>query len=256
MPFTFSHPALVLPLTIFPRHWFSLTGLVIGSLTPDFKYFLRMRIQSVYSHTVAGIFWFDLPLGILLTFLYHNFVRNELISNLPFVLRSRLFRFIDFDWNQYFKTNWLIVSVSIIIGAASHLLWDSFTHESGYFVSTMPKLTETVGLLGKQIPFYKISQHFSTVLGGIIIAFAILKLPADKNVKSQTRTGYWIFVAALTLIIVVTRILFGLDIRSYGHLVASFMSAGLIALVMTPIVASKRINGGNSTQPPGGQNNA
>ena len=57
MPFTFSHPALILPLKYFPNKWFSLTGLVIGSLTPDFEYFLRMRIKSVYSHTLEGIFW-------------------------------------------------------------------------------------------------------------------------------------------------------------------------------------------------------
>ena len=45
MPFTFSHPAAVLPLRLLPRHWFSLTGLVIGSMVPDFEYFLRsMRL--------------------------------------------------------------------------------------------------------------------------------------------------------------------------------------------------------------------
>lgn len=46
MSFTFSHPAIVSPLNYFPNKWFSLTGLVIGSLTPDFEYFLRMRIKS------------------------------------------------------------------------------------------------------------------------------------------------------------------------------------------------------------------
>ena len=44
MPFTFSHPAIVLPLVRKSGHWFSATGLIIGSLTPDFEYFMRMRI--------------------------------------------------------------------------------------------------------------------------------------------------------------------------------------------------------------------
>ena len=39
MPFTFSHPAIVLPLTFLRRQWFSLTGLAVGSLTRDVKYF-------------------------------------------------------------------------------------------------------------------------------------------------------------------------------------------------------------------------
>jgi hypothetical protein len=46
MPFTFLHPAIVLPLTYLPRQWFSLTGLVIGSLTSDFEYVLRVNDKS------------------------------------------------------------------------------------------------------------------------------------------------------------------------------------------------------------------
>ena len=93
MPFTFSHPAIVLPLTYFPKKWFSLTGLVIGSLTPDFEYFLRMRIKSNYSHTIDGLFWFDLPLGLLLAFIFHDIVRNSLFDNLPTFFKSRFSAF-------------------------------------------------------------------------------------------------------------------------------------------------------------------
>ena len=83
MPFTFSHPAIILPLTYLPRRWFSLTGLIIGSLTPDFEYFIRMTPYSLYSHTLSGLFWFDIPLGLLLCFIFHNLVRDSLCSNLP-----------------------------------------------------------------------------------------------------------------------------------------------------------------------------
>lgn len=41
MPFTFSHPAIILPLSYLPKKWFSLTGLIIGSLIPDFEYLLE-----------------------------------------------------------------------------------------------------------------------------------------------------------------------------------------------------------------------
>lgn len=246
MPFTFSHPALVLPLTYLPRHWFSLTGLVIGSLTPDFEYFLRMRIQSDYSHTISGLFWFDIPLGILLTFLYHNIARNGLIHNLPFVLKSRLFRFTRFDWTLHFKAHWLVVSVSILIGAASHLLWDSFTHESGYFVSTFPRLLRTTELVGQEIPVFKILQHGSSFIGGLIVLIALFKLPVDLNVSRQTSTRYWFIAIFLTFVIVIIRIVVGLDIRLYGHLIATIISAGLIALTTTPLITGKRITGGNS----------
>jgi hypothetical protein len=121
MPFTFSHPAIVLPLENISGKTLSLTGLVIGSITPDFEYFIRMKIQSNYSHSLPGLFWFDLPLGLLLTFIYHFIVRNQLISNLPKILNRKLSAFKHFDWLTYFKQNWIKVIVSILIGAALHL---------------------------------------------------------------------------------------------------------------------------------------
>ena len=47
MPFTFSYPAIVLPLTYLPRRWFSLTGLIIGSLTPDFEDFDASAFEEI-----------------------------------------------------------------------------------------------------------------------------------------------------------------------------------------------------------------
>ena len=192
-----------MPLTYLPRQWFSLTGLVIGSLTPDFEYFLRMRAQSNYSHTVSGLFWFDLPLGLLLTFIFHNMVRDSLFENLPTILKSRLLIFKQFDWREYFKRNWVTVIISILIGAASHIFWDSFTHDYGYFARKIPALTNTVDLFGKQIPNFKVLQHLSTLVGGLVIAFALFKLPQDKNMLGKCSLKYWSIFTALTLTIVI-----------------------------------------------------
>jgi hypothetical protein len=234
MPFTFSHPAIVLPLTFLPRQLFSLTGLVIGSLTPDFEYFLRMRIQSNYSHTLSGLFWFDLPLGILLAFIFHNIVRDSLFDNLPPILKSRLTTFKQFNWNNYFKDHWLVAAISVLIGAASHIFWDSFTHDHGYFVQTIPALTNTVDILGRQVPTLKILQHSSTLVGGLVIAFALLKLTPDRNVTGQLNIKYWGILTTLTLTIIAVRLISGLDYKLYGHVIITAISAGLISLTLTP----------------------
>lgn len=241
MPFTFSHPAIVLPLTYLPRHWYSITGLVIGSLTPDFEYFLRMNVQSIYSHTISGLFWFDLPLGILLAFIFHNLIRDSLFDNLPTPLKSRFTTFRSFDWNRHFKSSWFVVLISVVIGAASHLFWDSFTHDHGYFVQAIPALTNTLDLFGRQIPVFKLLQHISTFLGGLIIVFAILKLTPDKNVTRQLNSKYWIVLTMLTLIIIAVRLLSGLDYKLYGHVIVTAISAGLISLTLTPILTRQKI---------------
>jgi hypothetical protein len=234
MPFTFSHPAIVLPLTFLPRQWFSLTGLVIGSLTPDFEYFLRMRIKSNYSHTIEGLFWFDIPLGLLLALIFHNLVRDKLFDNLPIFLKSRFSTFRQFDLKGHFKRNWHVVTTSILIGAASHILWDSFTHDHGYFVKTIPTLQSSVDFLGRQIPILKILQHSSTLLGGLVIAFAIYKLPTNETEKENIDLKYWTIVVGLTFTIIAVRLLGGLELKQYGHVIATAISAGIISLTLTP----------------------
>jgi len=234
MPFTFSHPAIILPFKYLPKKWFSLTGLVIGSLTPDFEYFLRMRIKSNYSHTIGGLFWFDLPLGLLLAFLFHNIVRDRLFDNLPTFLKSRFSTFKQFDWNRQFKQTWLVVIISILIGAASHIFWDSFTHDHGYFVQIIPVLKNSIDFFGRQIPILKILQHSSTLLGGVIISFAIYKLPTNKTENKNVNLKYWTILVVLTLTITLARLLNGLELKQYGHIIVTAISAGLISLTITP----------------------
>jgi len=234
MPFTFSHPAIVLPLTYLPRQWFSLTGLVIGSLTPDFEYFFRMRIKSNYSHTIDGLFWFDLPLGLLLAFIFHNIVRDSLFDNFPSILKSRFLAFRHFDWNGHFKRKWFVVTISILIGAASHIFWDGFTHDHGYFVQTIPALQNSMNFLGGQIPILKILQHSSTFIGGLVIACAIYKLPSNNIEKEIINLKYWTILVTLTLIIIAVRLLSGLELKQYGNLIVTAISAGLISLILTP----------------------
>jgi hypothetical protein len=236
MPFTFSHPAIILPLSYFPRKWFSLTGLIIGSLTPDFEYFIRMKVQSIYSHTLLGIFWFDLPLTILLAFLFHNVVRNSLFFNLPNKIQSRILIFTEFNWNNYFKKNWFIVSISMLIGIASHIFWDGFTHNHGFFVNHFSELRKTILIFGNTIPIWKIIQHLSTLIGGIIIVFAFFKLPEHVIGKFSINKKYWITIVTLTILIVVLRFLISFNIKAFGNIIVSIIATFMLALILGPLL--------------------
>ncbi|RZJ52696.1 MAG: DUF4184 family protein, partial [Flavobacterium sp.] len=242
MPFTFSHPAIILPFNYLPKKWFSLTGLIIGSLTPDFEYFIRMKVQSNYSHTFYGIFWFDLPLAILLSFTFHTIVRNDLYKNLPKNIQQRILVYTNFSWNTYFSGNWIVVITSILIGIVSHIFWDSFTHDSGYFVNHISLLGRSILVYGKEIPVLKIAQHLSTLIGAIIISYTILKLPKN-NIKTYIVTKtYWISILIFTVIIIILRFLTGLNYNAYGHIIVSLISAFLISLILTPIFIKAKTN--------------
>lgn len=236
MPFTFSHPAIILPLKYLPKNYFSLTGLIIGSLTPDFEYFIRMKVQSNYSHTFYGIFWFDLPLAILLSFIFHNIVRNSLFSNSPNIIKSRVLFFSKFNWNNYFKENWIIVLISIIIGIASHLFWDGFTHNHGYFVEHISSLKNSFSFFGNEIPIWKITQHASTLLGTLIIIISFFKLPENKIQSLDINQKYWVLISILTVTISILRFLFNVNHISPGNIIVTVISAFLISLAITPVL--------------------
>lgn len=241
MPFTFSHPAIILPLRYLPVKWFSLTGLIIGSLTPDFEYFIRMRVQSIYSHTVLGIFWFDLPLAILLAFLFHNLVRDPLFFNLPKSFQSRILTFTEFDWNLYFKKNWIVVLISILIGIASHLLWDGFTHNHGYFTEQFSGLKNVFVIYGNQIPAWKIAQHLSSLIGALFIILAYLKLPKKNIPKSFISKKYWISIFVLVFLILFIRFSIAFNTKAFGNIIVSVIAAFLISLILSPIVIKSKL---------------
>lgn len=85
MPFTFSHPALVISLLHSRRRclWLSATGLITGSMAPDCEKFLRLRLASGHSHTLGSVFYFSCPVALLLAFAFHLLVRKPLLTHLP-----------------------------------------------------------------------------------------------------------------------------------------------------------------------------
>lgn len=242
MPFTFAHPAIILPLSYLPKRWFSLTGLIIGSMTPDFEYFLRMNVQSIYSHTFLGVFWFDLPLGILLWFLFHKIVKHALYENLPHFLKTRFSKLINFDFITYFQKNYLVVIVSILIGAFSHIFWDSFTHETGFFVTIFPSLLANLYIFQHEIPTYKLLQHLSTFIGGLVIIFTISNMKKDKIPQSNFTYKYWFLVLIIFTVVLWIRFATGLNFRHYGQVILTAISAALIALICVPLFLNSHRN--------------
>ncbi len=242
MPFTFSHPAAVLPFTYLSKRWISVTGLVIGSLSPDFEYFLRMKVYSVYSHTWVGLFWFDLPLTIILAFVFHLIVRNTLIENLPFFLKNRFITFKKFDWIKYCKQSFLIVIVSSIVGIATHILWDGFTHEKGQFVQAFDMLRNTFAFGKIDIPIYKLLQHLSTVIGGLMIIYAVFRLPVYRAlIKQKSILPFWFSVGFIAVVIAVIRLIVSVDYKSYGNIVIAAITSVMIGLILTTAFFPRKI---------------
>ena len=86
MPFTLAHPAAVF---FFKNKKFNLTALILGSMAPDFIYFLNFRPYGNLGHKILGFFILNLPLCILLAYIFHNFIISS--HNNSFLTSNQLF---------------------------------------------------------------------------------------------------------------------------------------------------------------------
>ncbi|HEX3036405.1 MAG TPA: DUF4184 family protein [Thermodesulfobacteriota bacterium] len=171
MPFTPAHSVAVVPLYFTFRKHLVLSALIIGSMFPDFEYILRLAATSRISHTFYGLFSFCLPVGLLTLWLFHSIVKRPALLFLPDSLRIRLERHaLHFPFLPLRR--FLEIAVSIVLGAFTHIVWDSFTHKYGWVAERLPLLQMTaLTVAGHDLQVYKILRHGSTLVGLSLLAY-------------------------------------------------------------------------------------
>jgi hypothetical protein len=236
MPFTFSHPALILPLTRLSKRWVSATGLVVGSIIPDFEKFLKMNDGNIYSHTIAGMFWFDLPLAVLLSFVFHQIVRDPLIDNLPAFLRVRCSPVRSFNWPAHFRKRYPAILFSLLLGIVSHLVWDHFTHRPGNAELVVQPTHQGFFLsLYEALQLYYLPNLLSSVGGAVFVLYFILKLPAHKkNYFGRYREirKYWFIVSITVVAVTLLRVELGPRLKHHFDFAIVTIAAGMTGLLV------------------------
>lgn len=236
MPFTFAHPAIVLPVKNILKKYVSTTGLIVGSIVPDFEYFIRLEPISFFSHTLKGTLYFNLPMALLLSFLFHLLIRNPLIDHLPKALYYRFLSYKNFSWVKYFRKNYLIVIASIILGALSHIFWDSFTHPGGLFVRLIPELKHKT----LYFPLYRVVQHGSTILGFAYIAWYIYRKKKIYGQRPSSIIGiYWLGVGFVTIGLITIQVFSGLISLRLGVLVVALINGSMLGLFLCSLFYRK-----------------
>ncbi|MEU0914691.1 DUF4184 family protein [Streptomyces althioticus] len=190
MPFTLSHPAAVLPLL---RHPFSPGALVCGAVAPDVPYFLAaagipVSAQSWYepflnattSHQMSGIGVPAVFAAVLLA--AYAVVRRPVVALLP----ARLSPDSEHGLGDPLRrAGWVLLS--LVIGIATHLVWDSFTHADGYLVTHLAILRSHVA---GDLTVARAVQHLSTAAGLLAIVVVMwrrLRGAPDRRSASATR---------------------------------------------------------------------
>ncbi len=236
MGFTFSHPALVLPFRYLPKHTYSLSGLVIGSMVPDFEYFLRFSNTSHYSHTLPGLFWFDVPLGLLLCVLFHEIIRQPLIRNLPVFLKARLAVYEQVNWAMQLKRHWFRISGSLLLGAFTHLIWDSVTSQGGFFVERYPNFFYSeITILGVPVYVSRIFKYSSSILGLLMLVLVLMRMPKQQTPLPKKDRYYWLIYITTFTFILCLRLSMGVNEKASFAYIKTLIASGLLAFLFVSV---------------------
>jgi len=235
-------------------------------MAPDFHYFLGLHVDAETSHSIAGAFYFCLPVALATLWLFHRVLKLPMISLAPEWHQARLARFaVPFRFGP--GRRFALIVLSLLAGTFTHLLWDSFTHARGWVVREFPVLGNLVlQQFDGGRPIYVLLQHASTLAGMGILVIAYRRWSekaspqaVDADLRLRVRTK-WSVVAGIGSGAFVLAGLYAFD--RYGdvervgvfaaHALISFVTFTLLGLLafsawwhrgFRPIAASNRLTG-------------
>ncbi|EXJ51975.1 DUF4184 family protein [Microbacterium sp. MRS-1] len=235
MPFTVSHAVVALP---FVRSPLLPAAIAIGAMTPDLPLFVRGTLVS-YQLTHTNLVVSTL-IAAALTALWYLLLRPAVRALSPSWLAARL----PVEWDRVGVPPWwgrrapavsvLLAALSLLLGVATHIAWDAFTHEGRWGTQLFPALDEQWGpLLG-----LKWLQYGSTAFGLIVLALAAALWlrrrraePATTGIPPIVRYLWWL---SLPLVLLAAWIL-GLAV--YGPLTPEWTVRHLAYRVLPPACA-------------------
>jgi membrane-bound metal-dependent hydrolase YbcI (DUF457 family) len=164
MPFTLTHVAAILPVAAAAPRAFPFSALVIGSMIPDLPLFMTLPVSYATTHSIAGLFVACLPMGLAAFLTFQGVLKRPLFALMPDGIRSRCATFATFRVDPRFKFL-ARASLAIVIGATTHVFWDSFTHRGRWGTRLVPWLNdEALAIWGHGVPGYKALQYGSTLV--------------------------------------------------------------------------------------------
>ena len=185
-----AHPAVVLPLQ---RLGLPLSALVVGAVAPDVPAFLPVGVSYETSHSGCGVA-VDVVIGLAVLWLWFALVRDAVVD-LTRCLRSRAPARARLG-----RREWMLAPLAVAVGAGTHVLWDSSTHDWGFVVQEFAFLREEYG----PAALYRWLQHASTVVGSAIVAgYCVLRLSRLPVVPRPPAVGraelWWVPVPVAAL---------------------------------------------------------
>jgi len=173
---------------------------MIGSMVPDFGYYVFQFQGTSFAHTPLGSITLCPLLGtaLLLTFVA---LRRPLCYMLPQPHRRLLMPLASTPW-RWDCTSVLLALLAIVVGAWTHLLWDAFTHVDRWFVVRIDWLQrEVLEVRGHRLHGYSLLQYASSAGGVAVLAWAywrwLQEVHAGRSIRWFAAEDTWRYVCLL-----------------------------------------------------------
>jgi len=157
----------VLPLKLWRPRGLDGVALAVGSAAPDFVYAIDGFGVTIRSHAWHSIFWWSVPTTLVLSWLI-RLGAPTVAAHLPtggrFALR-------DYGTLGAHRYKLWVSAACAAIGAASHLLWDAFTHASVDGGTVLFPVLDTRVWPG--MPLWHALQYVSSLVGLVAVAFMV-----------------------------------------------------------------------------------
>ena len=237
MPFPLAHPVAVLPLKRYcPKH-LNFAALVAGSIAPDLSYIFGPLGVSDVAHTMIGGLAFGVIAGLAMLggfYAISPFVLAKAPEGLRCVLRP-----LCCPWDNRLG----IVILSLAIGACSHVLLDSFTHTSGWFVQHLPALRAPLfPIHDRTIKVCHVMWYACSFIGVAVLFLALRNAQASeaRPATHPVRKSH-LFEAFVVAMLLVPIELFHHVVRSrLGLAMVAAASLVLVLFVLTKLAAPVR----------------
>lgn len=213
-------------------------------MSPDIMYFFQMNGEEDYRHTLPGIFIFDLPATLLLTLVFHLWIRNTIILYLPSPLNRRFAKYLPQNIFLYLRKKWYIVLFSALLGAISHILWDQLGNPDGLIYAQAPDF------FGKQLqigPFhYKVYvyiEYIGSLIGLLFIGWVFFKEPGEEplpHVSTTSKFAFWLCMFVITGAVIAIKLIVDERRFSIGPLFVIAISGLFLAIVVTCMLFNLR----------------
>lgn len=242
MPFTLSHAVFAAPLKYIKPKYFSTTGLILGSMSPDFEYFIMLEPFRSIGHSMAGLFLQALPLSLIIAYLIHHLIKVPLSLHVTSRqdMNSRLHQFLQQE-NLDTVRSWFVLVLSIIIGFVTHIIVDGFTHAHGFFVNLLPTLNESLIM---NIATYKALQYSFSILGLIFIIgmggyYLFVSKPSSKvgaTIMKKQKSMYWLIVIVTAIMVTMLKLLLSSSHNALGIIFVAPISGAFLGLIVASLV--------------------